>query len=226
MSTNPRTAAPPSVLPDHVADYVRNAIFSGLLSPGQRLDPETLSQQLGVSRQPVREALITLWSEGLVERRPRRVTVVATLTSDDILDHYQSFGLLSGIAAQRAAVCLKDADFRSLRASIVQLKSATQPAEQGDMNFAFHRIINQAGASRRLASLLRLLNKSIPSHFFEMTPNWVQTAVRDHRAILAALMERDGQRASDLMSEHLQRAGYHAVQTLEKAGFWSKAGEL
>jgi DNA-binding GntR family transcriptional regulator len=209
-----------STLPEQVAAYLRNAIFSGALSPGDRVDPDALSQDLGVSRQPVREALIALAAEGLVERPPRRHTIVAELHREDILDHFASYGLLTGLAAERAASTLSEAELAALTDLVAKMDTTASPTVQAQLNLVFHTTINRAGASKRLKALLRLLNRSIPSLFFEMTPHWSEMADKQHHTILAALQERDGPRARQESAEHLLTAGNFAVRLLEEAGFW------
>ena len=84
-------------------ELIRQAIVDGRLPPGQRLKEEELARELGISRTPVREALLILQTEGLVDAAPNRGAVVRSHDADDLEDLYQLRALLEGYAARRAA---------------------------------------------------------------------------------------------------------------------------
>jgi len=85
------------------ADLIRQAIVDGRVPPGHRLKEEELAQQLGISRTPVREALLVLQSEGLVEAAPNRGATVRAYDTADLEEMYELRALLEGHAAGRAA---------------------------------------------------------------------------------------------------------------------------
>ena len=207
-------------LKELAAAEIRQRIFSGALRPGSKVDQDAIAADLGMSKLPIREALITLDSEGLVRNIPRRGAFVAPLTRDDIRDHYHIFGTVVGIAAERAAEHLDDDELQRLQELADAMEASTSPAEQEELNHEFHRAINLAGRSRRLTSVLSLLGKALPSGFYEFHTEWSQTANADHREILDALKGRDAGEAGRAMSRHLQRSAEHAMRFLEQTGFW------
>lgn len=211
-----------SSLKDLAAAAIREGIFSGDLRPGSKVDQDALATELGMSKLPVREALISLDSEGLINSVARRGAFVSELTGDDIRDHYQIFGTVAGLAAERATNSLTDEELEELAALLTEMEAADDPATQERLNHKFHRKINVAGQSRRLGSVLGLLSKSLPSHFYEFHTAWADTARRDHRRILEALKARDAEAASKAMSDHLRRSADHAVAFLESTGFWDE----
>lgn len=211
-------------LKELAAAEIRQRIFSGELRPGSKVDQDSIAADLGMSKLPIREALITLDSEGLVRNITRRGAFVASLTRDDIRDHYHIFGTVVGIAAERAAANLDDAGLARLRELAAAMEASVSPVEQEQLNHEFHRAINLAGQSRRLTSVLSLLGKALPSGFYEFHTEWSQTANSDHREILQALEERNAEEAGQAMSRHLQRSAEHAVRFLEQAGFWDDEG--
>ena len=83
-------------------ELIRQAILDGRLEPGSRLKEEELARELGISRTPVREALLMLQAEGLIETTPNRGAVVRTHDADDLIDLYQLRALLEGYAARQA----------------------------------------------------------------------------------------------------------------------------
>lgn len=215
-----RIASPPN-LNQLAAAHVRQQIFSGKLKPGQKIDQDGIAALLGVSKLPVREALISLEHEGIVENIPRRGSFVAALTRVDILDHYQLIALASGLAARRAAADLDAEQLDRLSAILEEFERAKSADRQDELNGAFHRTINLAGGSLRLRSALRLLTQTMPEHFYAFAIGWNESAKDEHRAVLAALCARDGVAAERTMVEHITSGGQYAVQRLEEVGFWS-----
>ena len=105
---------------------------------------------------------------------PRRGAFVARLERSDIIDHYRIFGLIAGLAASRAATSLTDEQLVELRAINDAFVAATDPDDKAKWNHAFHKLINQAGGSRRLVSVLGLLSRSLPVRYFEFVPDWAE----------------------------------------------------
>ena len=132
-------------LKDVVADHIRNLIFSGQLRPGQKVDQDEIAEVLGVSKLPVREALIVLENEALVRGVPRRGVFVAPLTPDDVFDHYEIYGMVEGIAARRAAQNLSDAELEKLAEITAQMHKDDLPERQEKLNYEFHRTIEHRG---------------------------------------------------------------------------------
>ncbi len=152
-------------LADEVVAYVRDLVLTGALRPGTKLDQEAISHALGVSRSPIREALVTLGHEGLLDVTPRRGAAVARLTPEDIIDHYELFGVVSGRAAAVAADVLKAEECDRLSAIHDRFVDGTTE-DLSALNYAFHHIINTT-APRRTRWLLRHLEKSVPATYYE-----------------------------------------------------------
>jgi DNA-binding GntR family transcriptional regulator len=216
----PRRGASHPSLKDSAADYLREQILTGQLTPGTKIDQDEISAALGMSRLPVREALIELANEGLVDAVPRRGAFVASLERADIVDHYRVFGLVAGLAASRAATSLTDADLVELRSINESFTAATDADTQASWNHEFHRRINRAGGSRRLVSVLALLSRSLPVRYFEFVPGWAETSAHHHARILTALEQRDAHEAQRLMEHHVTESGELAVGILQEMGYW------
>ncbi len=209
-------------LKDHIVDHVRNLILTGVLRPGDRIPQDEIAEALAVSRLPVREALIALEAEGLITTQPRRGSFVSMLEPQDVLDHFAMVGLISGVAVARAATALTAEQFTALEQLCDAMEQATDAESQAEFNDQFHEIINRAGSSKRLRSVLRGLSRSIPSKFFEMPTDWRTWGAHDHRAILEALHRGDGEEAARLTREHLRHGGEAAVAGLHATGFWRR----
>lgn len=208
-------------LKEEIASLVRDRILAGAYVPGQRLDQDALAGELGVSRAPVREALILLEADGLVEGVPRRGAFVARLTRDDVQDHYAVFGVVSGLATRRAVGVLDVAQLDGLEALLAE---ATAPdvdaATRVRLSHGFHRHIHLAGASRRLRVVLRLLSGTMPASFFLEDTAWTALLDDEHRGILAALRARDPSSAVERVEAHFRHLGERAVALLEERGLW------
>ncbi len=207
-------------LKNDAASRIREQIFAGELRPGEKVNQDRLASELGMSKLPVREALISLEAEGLISGVPRRGAFVAKLTPDDVRDHFRIYGLLAALAAQRAAEALAEDELDELQQIHEKMVSSHSSDEQEQLNFEFHRIINEVGGSRRLRAVLRTFSNTIPARFFEHTTGWPAVADEQHQRLLAALRARDPEAAFDAMLQHLSSSGEHAVKILRGNGFW------
>ena len=212
-------------LKDAAAAYLREQILTGRLKPGTKIDQDEISEALGMSRLPVREALIELAQESLIDAVPRRGAFVASLERADIIDHYRIFGLIAGLAGSRAATSLTDEQLVELRHIHERFVAATNPEDKAQWNHEFHKMINLAGGSRRLTSVLGLLSRSLPVRYFEFVPHWAEISASHHDRILAALEVRDAMEAQRLLEHHAAESGDLAVEILQEMGYWDRDTE-
>jgi len=209
-------------LAEDAAEHIRSMIISGDLKPGDRIDQDQVAEDLGVSRLPVREALISLDQEGLIEMLPRRGAFVAPCTRDDVIDHYQLFGQVAGLAAARAVARMSDERVAELVQINERLVSTEDRAEQARLNHEFHRSVNLACDSQRIISMLKLLSRSLPMPYGKFPPEWLADAGQQHRDILEAFLRRDTLAAQRSMEQHIASSGRHAVDVLERLGFFAR----
>ncbi|MFW2383506.1 MAG: GntR family transcriptional regulator [Acidimicrobiales bacterium] len=210
-------------LADEIVTHIRAQVLGGEMRPGQKVDQDAIAEALDVSRSPIREALVVLGKEGLLDITPRRGAFVAKLTPADVIDHYELFGLVSGRVAAMAAESFTDDQMHELSA-IHERFSSAQRDEHSKLNEEFHRLINSA-APRRTRWLLRHLEQSIPAGFFGLTPGWGERAVSGHQAIVDAVAAREPEMARRAMDAHHHEAGVAAVRALEARGFWEVASD-
>jgi DNA-binding GntR family transcriptional regulator len=222
MTTPAREMRVHPSLKDTAAAYLREQILTGQLVPGAKVDQDEISEALGMSRLPVREALIELAHESLIDAVPRRGAFVARLERVDILDHYRIFGLIAGLAASRAATALTEEQLADLRAVHESFVTSTTPDDKAYWNHEFHKIVNRAGGSRRLSSVLGLLSRSLPVRYFEFVPQWADISAGHHARILQALEARDAGEAQRAIEQHLAESGDLAVEILQEMGYWDR----
>ncbi len=194
---------------DAVTRALREAILSGKIRPGDRLLQDELARQLGVSRQPVREALRRLQSEGLVVQTPQRGLLVREFTKADLQENYYLRQLLESEAAQSAAERITSAELQELKAlnqAMIQAVASDDTSTLVELNVQFHRRIRE---SARMPALFRLLEQlwvgwTVFTPLF--LPQRSRRSVREHAAIIAALEARDPERAAQTMREHIAHA--------------------
>jgi DNA-binding GntR family transcriptional regulator len=207
-------------LAEDVATHIRQEILAGRMRPGDRIDQDAIATQLGVSRLPVREALISLDQEGLIESIPRRGAYVARLEREDIADHYQLFGQVAGLAAARAVTRLDDAGLAELIALHESMHATEDLETQQRLNHEFHRLINTAAASQRISGMLRLLSRSLPMPYVDFPQEWLREADKQHQEIIDAFRRRDTLAAQRAMEQHISASGRHAIDVLDAMGFF------
>ncbi|WP_162249495.1 GntR family transcriptional regulator [Microbacterium sp. Root166] len=203
-----RPAARPK-LADEVADSLRQAILQGAYEKDAKLGMEELAEELGVSIMPVREALIALSNEGLVNAEPRRGFRANPLTQADLDDIFQIQAQLGGVLAARAAREATPEDVETLRVLHAELEEASRlpageerSARLEHLNGAFHRHINKIPTGDRLRWFLRLTNRFVRRDLFDSVPGMTEGALRDHPAIIDAIAAGDSQAARNLMEAH------------------------
>jgi DNA-binding GntR family transcriptional regulator len=209
---------------EEVATHIRERIFDGTLERGQRVPQDAIAAELGVSRLPVREALITLETEGLVDSEPHRGTFIVPIRAEDIEDHYRIYGMVQGLATARAATRITEPVLRKLEELHEQMVRATDSDELHDLNWEFHTLINKTGGSRRLLSVLRQLSHNLPRSVYEMPSGGGPVANKGHAKILAALRSGDTAAADAASREHVRLEGDRVVRTLRDLGVLADEG--
>lgn len=203
--TAPDFAARPQ-LSDDVARFVRRRIFDGRYGAGEYIRLDQLAAELGISVTPVREALFELRSEGLLAQQPRRGFVVLPVTRRDIADVSEVQGHIGGELAARAAANITAEQLAEVEAIQTQLEAAYDGDDDDlvvRLNHDFHRAINVAAHSPKLAQLMSQITRYAPEAVFPTVEGWPGRSIRDHRRVLAALAKGDQQQAREAMSEHL-----------------------
>src|SRR5712691_4745809 len=143
-----------------VYDHLREEILAGRLQPGAELAEVALSEQLGVSRGPLREAIGRLAAEGLVTVRPRRGAVVRSLSKEEFLELYQVREALEMMAVRLAVPRLAADDFATLQGLIETMAKHAEREEVAEFfeaNVAFHGHLFAASGNGRLLELYRQL---------------------------------------------------------------------
>ncbi|HQE21818.1 MAG TPA: GntR family transcriptional regulator [Thermosynergistes sp.] len=192
-------------------EKIKEAIIKGHFKPGEKLVEQTLAQEMGVSRTPVREAIRRLEAEGFVVSIPRKGVVVSRADKEEIVQLYSIRAELEGLAARWAIENADEDDIRKLDEAISRME---ETAASGDLdgvvqsNALFHDAIAQASKSRILCTLLKTLQDNIQRFRFRSLhlPGRPEAALAEHKEIVAAIKEKKTEEADRLLKEHLQNA--------------------
>jgi DNA-binding GntR family transcriptional regulator len=223
----PRTVLIPEIRPVHVPKareaipyvhaYLRECILDGTLTPGTKLSQVTLSEQLGISRTPLREVLRMLQEEGLVEIEPNQRTRVAGLDPAELDDLYASRILLETLALSTTMAGFGPADRREARRLLTAMKQA---ARQRDLpawfgaHTDFHRLITaRAGDAlrRQLTTYADRTIRYIRIYQHSDPHSWQSAGQVEHQQILEALAAGDERGALTGLAHHLARTALRVL---------------
>ena len=216
-----------AALGDSVANILRSAILDGSLHPGEPLHENVLTRQLSVSRSPIREALLQLEQERLIDSRPNKSAVVRKPSPEEIRQVYTIRSALEGIAARWAAEKATPALAVELRRRADDLNNATIASEAGvgptifGQAIDFHAAIAEAAGSAELQRLLESLRNQIRHVMVvglaSLTSRRAGEIHAEHLALIDAIAERDGDRAERLASAHVRGARDRLVAQADAA---------
>jgi DNA-binding GntR family transcriptional regulator len=201
---------------EDVADRLREQIFSKLLSPGSWLDEQSLANEFGISRTPMREAIKVLASEGLVTIKMRRGAYVTEVAKTDLEQIFTILSLLEGQAAKETAIKATEAELNQLDDLHHRLEKAAadRDLEQFfEINVKFHELIQEIAGNKWMNGVIADLRKVLKLHRKDSLTSTgrLQNSLVEHREILRALLKRDEQAAEIAMRIHLAR-GLEAVR--------------
>jgi DNA-binding GntR family transcriptional regulator len=157
---------------------------------------------------------------------PRRGFVVAPFTQQDIRDLFWAQAQLGGELAARAAKNRTPEQLNRMEAILGYYEKAIADADTekiAQLGHLFHREINLAADSHRLALLLGSVVKHLPNRFYATIEGQVEGAHTEHPMILAALRKRDARKSRSLMQQHILEGADHLIDTLENRGLWAES---
>src|ERR1700691_1225028 len=221
VTTKRRLGEEHSPLRDQVIAELRQAILTGRLKGGERLVEGKLADELGVSRNPVREAIRVLASEGLVDVAARRGASVAVMSDQEARETIEVRALLEG---QNARLAARRHDKELIKRIEAVLKKGTAAVAAGrfdqlfQLNQQFHDALAAAGPNRVLGELLQKLRDRTAMLFAPMSPSRQSRSWNEHAEILRAIIAGDERLAAALAAEHVMRAGADFLAGLDEVG--------
>ncbi len=202
------TALPKSALHEQVAIRLRQMLVESAIAPGAKLNERELSEQLEVSRTPLREAIKMLAAEGLVELLPNRGAIAVRLSEDDIAN---TFEVMAGLEAQSGELAAQRitaealAEIQAMHFEMMAAYTRTDLSNYYRLNAAIHSAINAAAANPVLTLTYRQVNARLQALRFRSNQDadkWKQ-AVQDHALMIEALSARDPVTMRKVLVSHL-----------------------
>jgi DNA-binding GntR family transcriptional regulator len=213
-------------LADRVFDQIVDAIVQGGIAPGETINEVSLSTRLGVSRAPLREAIVRLEAKGLIHRVPHLGARVIDLRPQDLEELFAIREGLEGIAARLAAVAMSGDDLDALEQSLdahhrqPDVASGTAYYQAGgDQDFHF-RIANGSNNRRLFRLLCEDMYSLMRVYRFRSstTPGRARQAYVEHQHILAALRRRNADAAEEAMRRHIRLSWANTEARLKPGG--------
>ncbi len=209
---------------EQVAGHIRRLIMAGELITGDRLRQDEIADQLGVSRIPVREAIITLDREGWVNFESHRGAFVASFAADDIRDHYDLRGLIFGLVARRVAETATADDIKALALLLRAMRAATELDEFAAVNERVIGRLLKLAASPRLTAALLVTPAVVHEGFFEFVPTGRAIQETGIAALLKAVRARSADAADAALRTMLRRQGDAVLAAFTASGVVAAAG--
>ncbi len=195
----------PRALYEEVAELLRQRIFRRELEPGSWIDELKIAEELGISRTPLREALKVLAAEGLVTMKVRRGAYVTEVSDKDLADVYHLLSLLesdaAGVVAQRATAT----QLEELKSLHDDLETAVNDRDRFfAINEQFHMRLLEMADNRWRQQMVADLRKvmKLNRHNSLLKTGRIDESLKEHRAIMAALLAHQGDQATRRMQEH------------------------
>ncbi|MFJ7357475.1 GntR family transcriptional regulator (plasmid) [Rhizobium oryzihabitans] len=193
------------------AEEIRSRILEGVFPPGRQLRQEELAQEFGISRIPIREALLLLESEGIVRIQPHRGAVVVELSAEEVEELFNMRILFEPFLLERSAPHLAPADFEKLDKILDRYETSIDKLDidrWNDLNSEFHMLLYTHARSPRITSTVQNLLGECDRHTRIQLSNITgdrARAVREHKELVRLCRERRFAEAADFMRMHIDR---------------------
>jgi len=191
-----------------IADEIRQRIMGCVYPPGTLLSIRKLAQEIGVSTTPVREALLRLEAEGLVNRAPSNTATVAEITYRDFQDIYPMRLVLARQSAQLAAQRISPAELAECDKLLSQLKQVKDFRSVNVIDLQLHSLLHSAARNQFLQRAFLFVRFQATYAYGLQAEQKVLAGMiyEEWRSILDAIRASDGRRAADLMEAHVKRS--------------------
>lgn len=194
---------------EQVASVLRSSILLGEIPVGTSITLDSISEQVGMSRTPVREAFQILAAEGLLELRQNRCAIVKGISVYAIRDHYEIRILLETEALRKACERMDEATLTAIQKANEVCKKAKEMNDTEAYNFAnqaFHMVIWEASGSEKLKLFLSGLWNGLSMNKLVTAQEYATISHDEHDKIVQQLMNKEYEKACQTMREHIVRS--------------------
>jgi DNA-binding GntR family transcriptional regulator len=199
-----------------ITSVLARRIVLGELVPGQRLRQDHIAQEFGASHVPVREAFRRLEAQGLARNEPRRGVSVAALDPATVIEVTEMRASLEALALRHAMPHVTKAVIEEAREAVSEAEASSDIAVWEAANQRFHRTLAAPCAMPRLLSTIDALLQASSRYLLATwrERDWQPRSDKEHRRIIAAVVRRDADKATMLLSQHILAAGEALVGLL------------
>jgi len=226
---------------ESISRILRQAILDGVLEGGAILRQGEMAKQFGVSRIPVREALLKLEGEGLVETQPRRGVVVTSLSAEDFKEILEMRYALEGLALELAAPQFNDRDLEDALQLVSEAEAGMPPdgdedlrnefeSRWGSLNWSFHKRLYSVARRPRLLTSIENLHQLFARHL-RMRMN-TEGAIAPEQGAKGTVLQANRREWKDVLEEHRQMAlacsrhDADAAKAILKAHIFNHGGQV
>lgn len=211
---------------DEAFDCLQMAIVKGDLSPGEKIGEVELCARFNLTRGPLREALGRLESRGLLVRRPHAGVKVVSVSTEELMELYRIREVMEGLAARQAAERMTDTEIADLYATLDSHETMIEQAQgqayyQAEGDYDFHHRIATGSRNTKLAQmLLGDLYYMVRMYRYRLSTasGRPHMALGEHRRIVEAIAQRDGELAEFLMKRHINAARQNIEKKIKEGG--------
>ena len=190
---------------------IRDSILTGRLKPGEKLAENNLCKIFDSGRTPLREALLQLQADGLVNIIPNKGAFIPTLSIEELEEIYDIISILERYATEKATMCITPTHKKELKAINSSLEKAGLVKDYKiytEKNYRFHAYFVEISGNLHLPKIIKSLRDRIYKYryFSVVLPGHIEHYIRDHKLILEAVFNKEAEEAGKLMQNHVLNA--------------------
>lgn len=195
-------------LTDHVYERIKTLIAEGYLAPGEKINKKELEEQLGVSQTPINDALSRLLGEQFIEQETRKGYFVKEFSCGELVDLFATRAAIEGMGARLAVERSSDHELTRLRSFVESFDESIaldDPSAYSQVDIDFHTYVISLSRNAMLVGIYERYGYMLKANLQGLVRGPSAT-LPEHRAIIEALIARDGTNAQNLMTEHIMRS--------------------
>lgn len=198
-------------------EFMKERILDGVYHPSQKLIEQELAEEIGVSRNTVKKALLKLEQENLVVLEKNKGATIKSFSLDEISNYLKIREVLEGLIAADAAKNMTDEDIARLETILSEMKHNLQTMQfdaysQGNLNF--HDVIYDASNNQQAVEMVRIIKQQLKRVHFKtiLVPGRNENSFEEHDAILTALRSRDAALAEIQLKKHVANVRHTIIE--------------
>ena len=220
-------------LKQHAYDNILRRLESGGFAPGARLADDAISKELGVSRSPVREAILQLPGEGLIEQRPRYGAFVHVPDREELSELFEARLALESFAAGWAAERRSNRDLKKLLKLTERMSDVSKRCSEISgpicdagiteeflkVDYQTHLLVVKMAGNRKVFQMIRVcrvLSRVFSLAALEHVSDVILQSISQHEEFVQAIADKDAQRATEAMARHIEYAGKRMMTAYER----------